>query len=84
MPARMGDAIVVLVLLVAGAAALLAWHPLGHLPALLLALAGVLVAAGVYRARPPAFPLRGVRPRPRDDAESGEHADGDASTPRPS
>jgi ABC-type xylose transport system permease subunit len=57
----MRDAIVVLVLLVAGFGALLAWHPLGRVPALLVALAGLLIAAGVYRARRPAFPLFGAR-----------------------
>jgi hypothetical protein len=61
MPARIRDVIVVTVLVAAGILAVLTWHPLGRWGALGIALVGVLVAAGVYRARPSAFPLFGAR-----------------------
>jgi hypothetical protein len=79
MPARTRDAIAVGVLLAAGVAAVLAWHPLGRWPALVIALAGVLIAAGVYRARRPAFPLFGTA----DPLEPSEpEPDDGVSTPR--
>ncbi|HEV7623345.1 MAG TPA: hypothetical protein VGO26_04365 [Amnibacterium sp.] len=81
MPARTRDAIVVAVLVVAAFGAALAWHPLGRWAALLIALAGLLGAAGVYRVRRPAFPLRGEREIP--DEPPGL-ADTTASTRRPS
>jgi hypothetical protein len=78
MPARIRDSIAVGVLLAAGIGAVLAWHPLGRWVALGIALAGVLIAAGVYRLRPPAFPLIGTR----EVLGEPEH-DGSASTPHP-
>lgn len=80
MPARIRDAIVVLVLLAAGVAAMLAWHPLGRWAALIVAFAGVLIAAGVYRARRPAFQLRAVRRPPEEPQGQPDPA---ASTRRP-
>ena len=84
MRAHIRDVVAVAVLLAAALAAVLAWHPLGRWTALLIALAGVLVAAGVYRARPSAF--RALR-RPASTMLADEpHAEPDeaASTPRPS
>ena len=81
MPARIRDAIAVAVLVVAVLAALLAWHPLGRWAALAIALAGLLIAAGVYRARRPAFPL--IDPQEPGVQEEAE-ADGAASTRHPS
>jgi hypothetical protein len=57
MRARSRDVAAVVVLIVAGGAALAAWHPYGRWTALVIALAGLAVAAMVYRARPSAFPL---------------------------
>jgi len=57
MRARSRDVAAVVVLIVTGAAALGAWHPYGRWTALVVALAGLAVAAGIYRARPSAFPL---------------------------
>jgi hypothetical protein len=59
MRARSRDVAVVVVLIVAGALAVAIWHPYGRWPALVVALAGLSLAAGIYRARPSAFPLHG-------------------------
>ena len=83
MRAHIRDVAVVAVLLVAGLAAVLAWHPLGRWTALLIALAGVLLAAGVYRARPSALPLFGAGMPTLSDEPHAE-PDEAASTPRPS
>ncbi|MCU1474850.1 hypothetical protein [Amnibacterium sp.] len=80
MPARTRDAIVVVVLLVAALGAGLAWHPLGHWVALVVAFAGLLAAAGVYRVRRPVLPPR-VRGHAPD--ETPERPSEAASTPRP-
>ncbi|MDH2442981.1 hypothetical protein QDR37_03380 [Amnibacterium sp. CER49] len=58
MRARSRDVAAVVVLIVAGLVALAAWHPYGRWASLVLALAGLGLAAGIYRARPSAFPLR--------------------------
>jgi hypothetical protein len=83
MRAHIRDVVVVAVLLVTGVAAVLAWQPLGRWTALVIALAGVLLAAGAYRARPLALPLFGTG-RPMLSDEPREEPDETASTPRPS
>ena len=83
MRAHIRDVVVVTVLILTAFCAVLAWHPLGRWTALLIALAGVLVAAGVYRARPPALRLFGTGPPMLSD-EPREEPDQAASTPRPS
>src|SRR3954447_5207443 len=57
--ARIRDVVAVAVLITAGSLAVLAWHPLGRWVALGVALLGLLVAAGVYRARLSAPPPLG-------------------------
>jgi hypothetical protein len=64
MRARTRDLIAVAVLALAVAGAAYGWHAIGRWAALAVLVGGVLVAAGVYRARRPAFPLRG-EPGPR-------------------
>jgi hypothetical protein len=59
MRARTRDLIAVGVLALAVAGAGFGWHAFGRWAALAMLVGGVLVAAGVYRARRPAFPLRG-------------------------
>jgi len=83
MRAHIRDVVVVAVLVVAALAAVLAWHPLGRWATLLIALAGVLIAAGVYRARPSALPLLGTG-MPMLSDEHREEPDEAASRPRPS
>ncbi|HEY0373986.1 MAG TPA: hypothetical protein VGC94_04270 [Amnibacterium sp.] len=80
MPARTRDAIVVVVLLVAALGAALAWRPLGHWVALVVAFAGLLAAAAVYRVRRPVLPRRVQRPAPDELPDRSSEA---ASTPRP-
>ena len=82
MRAHIRDVVAVAVLLVTAFAAVLAWHPLGRWSALLIALAGVRVAAGVYRARPAAVRfLDGGTPRLHDESRTEPE---EASRPRPS
>ncbi|MDQ1531785.1 MAG: hypothetical protein QOE37_1890 [Microbacteriaceae bacterium] len=81
MRARRRDAIVVAVLATALFAAVRAWESPGPWVSLVLLVAGMLVAAGVYRARRPAVPLTGhAHPPPllaelrRHEAERGQRA----------
>lgn len=64
MRAETRDLIAVAVLALAIIGAGVGWHALGRWAALALLFGGVLIAAGVYRARRPAFRFRG-EPDPR-------------------
>jgi hypothetical protein len=52
----MRDGVVLVVLLADVLLAIMAWHPLGRWVSLSIGVLGLLVAAFVYRMRPPASP----------------------------
>jgi hypothetical protein len=66
MTARARDAFGIAILLTAGVAARIAWHPLGPWVSLGIAFAGALAVMAVYRMRP-----RRVPPAPRS-TEAGQ------------